>query len=394
MCHIVTIIITFANKPLILNAMEAQDQKIITIGRFSYSRSLLLQALLNDSNIESFLVPKDVFFPPKYTDIRVKESDVAEAMKVIANSQQDYGKSKAKALKELLVMRRILVPVDFSETSLEAAKFACSIANRFKSEVMLVHVTYNFVIDTVPRSDFYDYQKRLAESLIEIKDVANDNLEKLQKKLQNYCKENNYNKVEINSVMLAGNASAEIIDYADTYKPFLIIMGIRGLSAKNKYTYGKVADEVVNKSNRPVLVLPSDQAGTIDDIKEVMYAMDYDDHDISSINKIIQMVSPLNIKIHCVHFSFVRTKPWDKMKLEEIENHLRTEYKDVDITFQNIVTGDVSIGIETFIRNNNIGAIAVTTYKRKFLENLFSPNFSEKLFKTTGKPILFFPVRR
>lgn len=182
MCHIVTIIITFANKPLILNAMEAQDQKIITIGRFSYSRSLLLQALLNDSNIESFLVPKDVFFPPKYTDIRVKESDVAEAMKVIANSQQDYGKSKAKALKELLVMRRILVPVDFSETSLEAAKFACSIANRFKSEVMLVHVTYNFVIDTVPRSDFYDYQKRLAESLIEIKDVANDNLEKLQKK--------------------------------------------------------------------------------------------------------------------------------------------------------------------------------------------------------------------
>ena len=102
------------------------------------------------------------------------------------------------------------------------------------------------------------------------------------------------------------------------------------------------------------------------------------------------MLAPFNIKIHCVHISFVEKKPWDTVKLDELREHLSAEYEGVDICFDNLVSDNIVNGIETYIRDNNIDALAVTTHKRNLLEKIFTPSVSRKIYSETGKPLLVF----
>jgi hypothetical protein len=102
------------------------------------------------------------------------------------------------------------------------------------------------------------------------------------------------------------------------------------------------------------------------------------------------MLAPFNIKIHCVHISLVEKKPWDSVKLDELKTHLLNEYKGIDLTFSNIVSDNLVIGLETYIRDNDIEALAVTTHKRNLLEKIFIPSISRKIYSETGKPLLLF----
>jgi hypothetical protein len=151
-----------------------------------------------------------------------------------------------------------------------------------------------------------------------------------------------------------------------------------------------VVSEVIEKSSIPVLALPSGSVKTIAEIKSLMYATDFDPSDYSALNRLIQMLAPFKIKIHCVHICFVEKKPWDAVKLEELRTHLMAEYKGADICFHNMISDNIINGLETYIRENQIDALSVTTHRRNLLEKLFIPSMSRKIYSETGKPLLVF----
>jgi hypothetical protein len=136
--------------------------------------------------------------------------------------------------------------------------------------------------------------------------------------------------------------------------------------------------------------LPSGTIKTIGEIKALLYATDFDPSDYSALNRLIQMLAPFKIKIHCVHICLVEKKPWDSVKLDELKAHLLNEYSGIDISFNNIISDNILNGLETYIRDNDIKALAVTTHKRNLLEKMFIPSVSRKIFSETGKPLLVF----
>jgi len=97
--------------------MNSITQRLITMGTFPSSRALLLQIQLQTEGINCFLVSKDSLQPIHAVDLRVMEKDVAKAMTVIDQSLKEFGAGKEKAVKGIRVIRRILVPVDFSSFS-------------------------------------------------------------------------------------------------------------------------------------------------------------------------------------------------------------------------------------------------------------------------------------
>jgi hypothetical protein len=136
--------------------------------------------------------------------------------------------------------------------------------------------------------------------------------------------------------------------------------------------------------------LPSGTLKKIGEIKSLLYATDFDPSDYSALNRLIQMLAPFKIKLHCVHISFVEKKPWDPVKLDELKAHLSSEYKGINISFHNIVSDNILNGLETYMRENHIDALAVTTHKRNLLEKMFIPSVSRKIYSETGKPLLVF----
>lgn len=368
-------------------------ERIITVGHFTWSRALLMQVILQDSGIECIMVSRDNVLARGYVDIRVKEADLEKALKIIDQASQETGSAKEIAVAKMQVVRRIMVPVDFSDISFDACRFAVSLAVKFKSEVKLVHIFYNPAIDVSPYADHYSYQIKLVESLREIEKSARENMLKLEHKLKMWCIKENFAQIRITAKLINGFSTDELIEYSKTYKPALIIMGTRGLTRDNYKAFGRVASKVIENAEVPVLALPSGSVKTIAEIKSVMYATDLDPSDFSALNRLIQMMAPFKIKIHCVHICFVEKKPWDAVKLEELRVHLKNEYKGIDISFSNMISDNIINGLETYIRDNNIDALAVTTHKRGLLEKIFAPSVSQKIYSETGKPLLVFHAR-
>ncbi len=370
--------------------MKTIKERIITVGHFTWSRAMLLQIMLQDSGIDCFLVSKETVLPRGYVDLRVRENDVQESLKIINQSLQNTGLAKEQAINKMQSVRRILVPVDFSGISFDACRFAVSLAAKYKAEVKLLHIFYNPAIDVSPYADHYYYQIKLVESLREIEKSARENMLKLQHKLKTWCINEDLALVRVTAKLLNGFSTDEILEYSKTYRPALIVMGTRGLTLNNYKAFGRVTNTIIENSEVPVLALPAGTIKSIEEIKSLMYATDFDPSDYSVLNRLIQMLAPFNIKIHCVHISFVEKKPWDSVKLDELKEHLSTEYEGVDICFNNLVSDNIVTGIETYIRDNNIDALAVTTHKRSLLEKIFIPSVSHKIYSETGKPLLVF----
>jgi nucleotide-binding universal stress UspA family protein len=285
------------------------------------------------------------------------------------------------------------VPVDFSDISLNACRFAVSLAAKYKAEVKLVHIFYNPAIDVSPYADHYSYQVKLVESLQEIELSARESMLKLEHKVKTWAIKENFAQVKIVTKLVNGFSTDEIIEYSKKYKPALIVMGTRGLTRDNYKAFGRVVNKVIEDSLVPVLALPSGGVKTISEIRSVLYATDFDPSDYSALNRLIQMMAPFKIKIHCVHICFVEKKPWDPVQLGELKEHLLSEYKGIDLHFHNIISDNILFGLETYIRENDIEALAVTTHKRSLLEKMFMPSVSRQIYSETGKPLLVFHAK-
>ena len=370
--------------------MKLNKERIITVGNFTWSRALLLQIQLQDSGIDCFMVQRETMLPRGSVDIRVKENDVENAMRIISHSVADTGHSKENAFRKIQAIRRIMVPVDFSDYSFVACRFALSLASKYKAEVKLVHVYYNPSIDLSPYADHYSYQLKLVENLREIEKSARENMLKLEHKLKIWCIKENLQHIHISAKLINGQSSDEIIEYSNKYRPALLIMGTRGLTRDNYKAFGRVVSKVIQDARVPVLALPGNKVRSIADIKSMLFATDFDPSDYSALNRLIQILTPFGIQIHCLHISLVEKKPWESVKLEELKEHLEKEYEDVPVLFSNMISDNLVNGIETYMRENSIDALAVTTHKRSLPEKLFMPSISQKLYSETGKPLLVF----
>jgi len=369
--------------------MRSLTERIITVGSFPYSRAILLQIQLQTEGIDCFIVGKDSIQPNRITDLRVQEADVAKALKIISTSLHDSGVAKEKAIRNIGVVRRILVPVDFSNLSLHACRFAISLAHKYKAEVKLLHVFYNPAINITPYDEHYAYQVKLSSALREIEKNARVNLVRLEDKLKAWCFREKINDVKITIGLANGETSDEIIEFSRKYRPAIIIMGTRGL-AKGPPPLGRIAQKLIELSKIPVLALPEGSVLNVGQLKNLLYATDFDPSDYSAINRLLHMLAPFDIQLHCVHISVGVKKPWDPEKMEELKEHLAQEYADNNVKFSVMVSDNVIYGLQSYIRNNNIDAVAVITHQRGSIERLFAPSLSKKIFSETGKPIFVF----
>ncbi len=369
--------------------MKSLTERIITVGTFPYSRALLLQIQLQTEGVDCFLVGKDTVQPVRTVDLRVQEADVAKALKIIGASVFDSGVAKEKAIRNISVIRRILVPVDFSSLSSHACRFAVSLAQKYKAEVKLLHVFYNPAIDITPYDEHYAYQVKLSANLREIEKNARINLVKLEQKLKSWSYHEQMTDVKISIGLANGEATDEILAYSSKYRPALIVMGTRGLT-KGTHPLGRVTTKVIEQSAIPVLALPDRSVPKVDGIKNLLYATDFDPSDYSALNRLLTMITPLGIQLHCVHVSVGVKKPWDPVKMDELKDHLSREYADNNVKFSMIVSDNIVYGMESYIRNNDIDAIAVITHNRGAIERMFAPSITKKIFSETGKPLFVF----
>ena len=140
--------------------------------------------------------------------------------------------------------KKILFPVDLSESSEKIVPYVQIIAKKFQAKIHILFVARLFEHLT----NIYVPYPSISQFEEEIKEGA-------QKRLYELIDEHFKEFPNAKGAVVSGDASEEIINYVKTNGIDLVIMGTHGRKGLNEAIFGSVSDRVVKTSPVPVMVV-------------------------------------------------------------------------------------------------------------------------------------------
>ena len=150
--------------------------------------------------------------------------------------------SPASILPAVIRLRKILTPVDFSEASKKALKYALAFAQQFQASLHLLHVVEFATVG----SEF---------GAVELSRMIEDMQANAQQHLAQWVKEEIGGRVPSEALIRTGRPYAEIITTAQELEIDLIIIASHGHSSLAHVLLGSTVERVVRQGLCPVLVV-------------------------------------------------------------------------------------------------------------------------------------------
>ena len=148
-------------------------------------------------------------------------------------------------------IRSILVPTDFSECANYALSYAASLARVFGASILCVHV----IEPMVPTVGYSGMTEPLP--IADISDQLEDSAERELPKIAE-CEE--CAGLEVEELIVRGEAAAEIVRVARDRKVDLIVVSSHGRTGLGRILFGSTAEAIVRHASCPVLVVKPSQA--------------------------------------------------------------------------------------------------------------------------------------
>ena len=145
----------------------------------------------------------------------------------------------------MFAIKRILVPTDFSDNSERAVRYAAELAEKFQSEVVLLHVVQDLALIlpdavmpiAVATPDLNNMIASAKTGLANL--VASLNLAHLNPKVE----------------VRVGNPPSEIVSAASDLKADLLCISTHGRTGLAHFLLGSVAEKIVRHAPCPVLTV-------------------------------------------------------------------------------------------------------------------------------------------
>ena len=143
-------------------------------------------------------------------------------------------------------IRSILLPTDFSDCANYALSYTASLARMFGARIVCVHVIEP-IVPTVGYSGMTE-PLPIADISEQLEDSAERELPKLGE-----CEE--CDGLDIEEVIVHGEAAAEIVRVAKEHGVDLIVVSSHGRTGLGRILFGSTAEAVVRHASCPVLVV-------------------------------------------------------------------------------------------------------------------------------------------
>lgn len=149
-------------------------------------------------------------------------------------------------------IRSILLPTDFSECGNYARSYASSLARKFGASIIAVHV----IEPMVPTVGYSGMTEPLP-----IADIADQLETSAERELPKIAEYEDCAGLDIEEVIVHGEAAAEIVRVAKEKSVDLIVLSSHGRTGLGRILFGSTAEAVVRHASCPVLVVKPAKAG-------------------------------------------------------------------------------------------------------------------------------------
>lgn len=277
-------------------------------------------------------------------------------------------------------MKKIIVPVDFSEYSDYALETAAIFAKKFNIEIIVLHMLEMpsaLLTTSASQVQFENlYFLNLAKNMME---------EFLEKK---YLK-----GVKVIPTIKQVKAFNEINDIAKDTNTDLIIMGSHGTSGLKEVFIGSNAEKVVRHSEIPVLIIK--HSPILTNIENVVFACDFLDSSIPSYLNAKQLLTTLNVKIHLVYINlpgehFYSTKEMEEKVIRFLKKAGGNDDNEKQVNY--VCDYNTEDGILNFSNTIKADMIAMATHGRKGISHFFSGSTTEDVTNHSLLPVMTFKI--
>lgn len=142
----------------------------------------------------------------------------------------------------MISLKKILCPIDHSDCSKEALKYAVSFAMKDEAKLYLLHII-----------DIRSFNDSLVATSQQIPDEKT--LEQLRTKLLDCIPEEIRDDMEVEASVIPGIPFAEIISTAKEKEIDMIVIGSHGRTGISHMMLGSVSEKVIRKAPCPVLTV-------------------------------------------------------------------------------------------------------------------------------------------
>lgn len=257
-------------------------------------------------------------------------------------------------------MHRVIIPVDFSETSLNAARFTAKMLSGKKDAVAILYNNYESDDDH---------------------DITINYLESLKKEFIN-C--------GVGSVQLEHEMGGDLIDniarMAHTMRATLIAMGITGKSAIKQVMFGSNTLKLVDKNLYPVMIIPPD--AVYNGINNVAFASDYKNITDSTpsvlINSVLEMFDPM---LHIVNVSNEHYVSLTE-EMQQGKEEFKAMFRERRTEFYFITMNDFFEAMDNFVKDYKIDMLITIPRHQSNSASLFKSTHTKRLAYHSHIPIL------
>ena len=365
------------------------EDKLVTLAIHTFEKAQILKTILETEGIEVYIHNVNQIQPVVSAGVRVrlKESDLPHALRIIEDSK--WLSEDAPEEVAAQQVKKILIPVDFSDYSIKACELGINYAYHAGAEVMIMHAYFSpYFPSAIPMGDTLAYKVNEEESVQNVLKRVQIDMENICTLINRKIQSGELPKVKYNYILREGLPEEEILAYCKEYHPTLIVMGTRGKSQKEMDLIGSVTGEVIEVNKVPVLAIPENvRFNDLSEAKNIAFATSFNQRDLVAFDEFMELVKGYDIQIHLFNISTSKNE-WNEIRLTGVREYFQKQYPDANITYSVLADGDLLLAIEKFVRDEQIDVIALSTYRRNILARMFNPSIARKMLFHTDTPLL------
>lgn len=276
---------------------------------------------------------------------------------------------------KLSTMKRILVPVDFSDYSEYALQVAAEIAHLENAEIVVVHMLG--LSDAV-------FTKSETEEVFDVLHY----MELTHKKFESFLKKEYLEGIEVHVTVRNYRKFHELNEVAAEWQADLIVMGSHGLSGIGDVFVGSNTEKVIRSSEVPVLVVKREKDFQI---RQAVFVTDFNEESVQPYKDIRRFLKLFGCEPRLLHVNLPEKFSSTSEILAKSSRFIQNAEVDNPEIFDMVdLISDYTLesGIFNYTAERDVDLLIVPTHGRKGLAHFFYGSAGESIANHSTVPVM------
>lgn len=276
------------------------------------------------------------------------------------------------------LMKKILVPTDFSPNAVRAIDYAVQIGRVNRAAIYLIHVCDHLYPVGSESSSKAEYNQKIASE-------AFAKLELLKKSIEEA------EGVTVHTQIYSGDVKDSIIVAAEEHAVDVIIMGTMGITGVRDVIFGSKTASLIGQTTIPVLAIPLEYEWSVP--QKLLIAINNFEEVTDILAPLFTLAKVFDAEVRVVVFtdSHISEKAdfiADTRGIIYVEDLLRKMYAGIVVKAEHLSGSNFIETMNRYIESNHIDLLTMITHQRSFIGSIFNRSLTRKMSYHAKVPVL------